>query len=120
MNFIKWLLVIFVSLFLFEFLYIKFSSVENIKSFEERTSGYLDSIIGISKKLTEEFQPQAPLDENIFKVTHIKYTDPQNYTTSKADKLCNDAIFTAMEDHSNKAQQDKKTACAHNLQGANK
>ncbi|WP_057831288.1 hypothetical protein [Colwellia sp. TT2012] len=123
MNFIKWVFIIVFSLFSFVFLFFKFLSIgvnhaiendliSNDKTIQKIQKQYVDTALKMSKEMTKQFQIPQPKPRP--KISKISFSKLNKHSISSADKLCNAAIFIAMNDRSIEAKQAKKSACSHN------
>ncbi|ALO33554.1 hypothetical protein CMT41_01630 [Colwellia sp. MT41] len=81
---------------------------------EESAGEFSDSRRPILKDEGEAMTIQVPIQQPSPTTSKIQFKKFKKLSMSRADKLCNDAIFSAMGDHSDKAKQAKKEACAHN------
>lgn len=82
---------------------------------EETAHDIADSLRPILKDARETMTIKVPNQNSSPRVAKIEFTKPRKSSISRADKLCNDAIFAAMGDRSDEAKQAKKDACAHNV-----
>jgi hypothetical protein len=125
MNFIKWFVVIVSSLMTFwviswliSLFFLK-TGIEAISSIQHDS---LESIkqqeVEMRKDMIKDARALFPVikpPSKPLKVAKIEFTKARKSSVSRADKLCNDAIFAAMGDRSDEAKQAKKDACAHNM-----
>jgi hypothetical protein len=125
MNFIKWFVVSVSSLMTFWViswlisLFIIKTGIEAVSSIQHDS---LESIkkqeIEMKRDMIKDARALFPVIKSPtkpLKVAEIEFTKPRKSSISRADKLCNDAIFAAMGDRSDEAKQSKRDACAHNV-----
>ncbi|WP_019029482.1 hypothetical protein [Colwellia piezophila] len=127
MNAIKWISIIVVATFLCWLIpmILRGYDMESFNSLPEHERQFIiegspgefsDSRRPILKDGGETVTVQIPIQPSSPTTSKIQFKKVKKPTSSRADKLCNDAIFAAMGDNSAKAKQVKKEACAHNAE----